>query len=175
MSVMGTHARSVCRRSHRRCEGRRRIRGPYLCERREARHPPQAVGQRLSLRDGRAARPRQRYAQAHQGACRTAGLDGCLDLPEGRTAISRPPAAMRGAASNTAITRAFARCARAPSTITCWPSPRACRPSARKVQEHLALRGLPREKVLATVVHLLEATLIRVGSDEYAAPTRAMA
>jgi DNA topoisomerase-1 len=37
-----------------------------------------------------------------------------------------------------------------------------------KVREHLALRGLPREKVLATVVHLLEATLIRVGSDEYA-------
>lgn len=37
-----------------------------------------------------------------------------------------------------------------------------------KVQEHLALRRLPREKVLATVVHLLEATLIRVGSDEYA-------
>jgi DNA topoisomerase-1 len=30
------------------------------------------------------------------------------------------------------------------------------------------LRGLPREKVLATVVHLLEATLIRIGSDEYA-------
>jgi len=38
----------------------------------------------------------------------------------------------------------------------------------RKVQEHLALRGLLREKVLATIVHLLEATLIRVGSDEYA-------
>jgi DNA topoisomerase-1 len=38
----------------------------------------------------------------------------------------------------------------------------------RKVQEHLAQRGLPREKVLATVVHLLETTLIRVGSDEYA-------
>jgi DNA topoisomerase-1 len=37
-----------------------------------------------------------------------------------------------------------------------------------KIQEHLALRGLSREKVLATVVHLLEATLIRVGSDEYA-------
>lgn len=38
----------------------------------------------------------------------------------------------------------------------------------RRVQEHLALRGLPRTKVLATVVHLLEAMLIRVGSDEYA-------
>ena len=37
-----------------------------------------------------------------------------------------------------------------------------------KVRKHLALRGLPREKVLATVVNLLEATLIRVGSDEYA-------
>ncbi|RTL72619.1 MAG: DNA topoisomerase IB [Hyphomicrobiales bacterium] len=42
-------------------------------------------------------------------------------------------------------------------------------PAIRKnVQAHLSLRGLPREKVLATVVHLLEATLIRVGSDEYA-------
>jgi DNA topoisomerase I len=36
------------------------------------------------------------------------------------------------------------------------------------VVEHMSLRGLPREKVLATVVHLLEATLIRVGNDEYA-------
>jgi DNA topoisomerase-1 len=37
-----------------------------------------------------------------------------------------------------------------------------------KVQEHMALRGLPREKVLATVAHLLETTLIRVGNDDYA-------
>jgi DNA topoisomerase I len=36
------------------------------------------------------------------------------------------------------------------------------------VAEHMSLRGLPREKVLATVVHLLESTLIRVGNDEYA-------
>jgi DNA topoisomerase-1 len=36
-----------------------------------------------------------------------------------------------------------------------------------KVRQHMALRGLPREKVLATVVHLLEATLIRVGNDDY--------
>lgn len=38
----------------------------------------------------------------------------------------------------------------------------------QKVQEHMGLRGLPREKVLATVVHLLETTLIRVGNDDYA-------
>jgi DNA topoisomerase-1 len=37
-----------------------------------------------------------------------------------------------------------------------------------KVREHMALRGLPREKVLATVVQLLESTLIRVGNDDYA-------
>jgi DNA topoisomerase I len=37
-----------------------------------------------------------------------------------------------------------------------------------KLAEHMALKGLPREKVLATVVHLLEATLIRVGNDDYA-------
>jgi DNA topoisomerase-1 len=36
-----------------------------------------------------------------------------------------------------------------------------------RVREHMALRGLPREKVLATVIHLLETTLIRVGNDEY--------
>jgi DNA topoisomerase-1 len=36
------------------------------------------------------------------------------------------------------------------------------------IAEHMALRGLPREKVLATVVHLLESTLIRVGNDDYA-------
>lgn len=37
-----------------------------------------------------------------------------------------------------------------------------------KLAEHMALRGLPREKVLATVVHLLETTLIRIGNDDYA-------
>ncbi len=36
------------------------------------------------------------------------------------------------------------------------------------VAEHMALRGLPQLKVVATVVHLLETTLIRVGNDEYA-------
>ena len=36
------------------------------------------------------------------------------------------------------------------------------------VADHTRLRGLPREKVLATVVHLLETTLIRVGNDDYA-------
>jgi DNA topoisomerase-1 len=37
-----------------------------------------------------------------------------------------------------------------------------------QVAAHMGLRGLPREKVLAAVVHLLDATLIRVGNDDYA-------
>lgn len=38
----------------------------------------------------------------------------------------------------------------------------------RRVRADLRQRGLPREKVLATIVKLLEATLIRVGNEEYA-------
>ena len=37
-----------------------------------------------------------------------------------------------------------------------------------KVDADMSRRGLPREKVLATVVHLLESTLIRVGNQDYA-------
>jgi len=40
------------------------------------------------------------------------------------------------------------------------------------VSEHMALRGLPRQKVLATIVYLLESTLIRVGNDDYARQNR---
>ena len=37
-----------------------------------------------------------------------------------------------------------------------------------RVEHDVALPGLPRDKVMATVVWLLEKTLIRIGSDEYA-------
>ena len=37
-----------------------------------------------------------------------------------------------------------------------------------RVEHDIALPGLPREKVMATVVWLLERTLIRIGSNEYA-------
>ncbi|MDB5592374.1 DNA topoisomerase IB [Enterovirga sp.] len=46
-------------------------------------------------------------------------------------------------------------------------------PEIRKtITRHMALKGLPREKVLATVVYLLENTLIRVGNDDYALQNR---
>ncbi|HEX7231935.1 MAG TPA: DNA topoisomerase IB [Candidatus Binatia bacterium] len=37
----------------------------------------------------------------------------------------------------------------------------------RKVAKDLSLSGLPREKVMATIVRLLETTCIRIGNDEY--------
>ena len=45
----------------------------------------------------------------------------------------------------------------------------ACLPSIRETtSKHLRLEGLPKEKVLAAVIQLLETTLIRVGNDQYA-------
>ncbi|HEY3232009.1 MAG TPA: DNA topoisomerase IB [Roseiflexaceae bacterium] len=41
-----------------------------------------------------------------------------------------------------------------------------------RVEQDMALPGLPREKVLATIVRLLETTLIRVGNEEYARDNR---
>ena len=38
----------------------------------------------------------------------------------------------------------------------------------KRVDRDLALAGLPRQKVLATIVRLLETTFIRVGNEEYA-------
>src|SRR5205823_2130363 len=38
----------------------------------------------------------------------------------------------------------------------------------RRVRKDLKLAGLPRNKILATVVRLLEVSLIRVGNEEYA-------
>jgi DNA topoisomerase-1 len=42
----------------------------------------------------------------------------------------------------------------------------------RRVRRDLGRRGHPREKVLATVVQLLETTMIRVGNEEYAKENR---
>jgi DNA topoisomerase-1 len=42
----------------------------------------------------------------------------------------------------------------------------------QQVEEALKLPGLPREKVLATVVYLLQATMMRIGNEEYARTNR---
>ncbi len=42
----------------------------------------------------------------------------------------------------------------------------------RRLKQDLALPGLPKPKVLAVIVTLLEETLIRVGNEEYARANR---
>lgn len=42
----------------------------------------------------------------------------------------------------------------------------------QRIDADMARKGLPRDKVLATVVYLLESTLIRVGNDDYARTNR---
>ncbi len=42
----------------------------------------------------------------------------------------------------------------------------------KRLDADMKKRGLPRDKVLATVVHLLDTTLIRVGNDDYARTNR---
>ena len=38
----------------------------------------------------------------------------------------------------------------------------------KKTRQHLKLPGLPKEKVLAAIVQIMEKTLIRIGNEEYA-------
>jgi DNA topoisomerase-1 len=59
-----------------------------------------------------------------------------------------------------------------PSSIECRHLPRRCPAIRARVAADLAQPGLCREKVLASVVQLLERTLIRVGNDEYARTNR---
>ena len=110
---------------------------------------------------------RKRCAETDQGARDTARVDRSLDMP------------VRGWPRSGDGTRR-----QGPQAVSLSPRFREVRESTKyehvvafadalpaireKVQEHMGLRGLPREKVLATVVHLLETTLIRVGNDDYA-------
>ena len=45
-------------------------------------------------------------------------------------------------------------------------------PAAPRSEKHLTLPGMPRDKVMALVVTLLESTLIRIGNSRYARDNR---
>ncbi len=86
------------------------------------------------------------------------------------TAISRPPDATAGTASNTnTIPNGSVRADEAKNSIVCWPSPAGFRATAQNGR-HAYGRARPGPaKVLATVVNLLETTLIRASAiAEYA-------
>ena len=109
-----------------------------------------------------------------QGAGDPAGLDRRLDLPRRRAATSRRPGATPRGASSTAITPAGGEVRDETKYDRMMAFGRALPRSAARVEHDLARPGLPREKVLATVVRLLETTLIRVGNEEYARTNRSL-
>ena len=128
------------------------------------------AGEGFSYRDADGATdPRSRDTRADPGPGHPAGLDRRLDLPVAERPPAGDAAAMPAAASSTATTRAgsvgadadkFDRMLAFAAALPRDPAALSTRTSRRA--------GLPREKVLAAVVRLLELTLIRVGNDEYA-------
>lgn len=87
------------------------------------------------------------------------------------TATSRRPAAISGDASSTATTRAGE--VRDESKFGSLIEFGDALPRIRKqVDTDLARSGLPREKVLATVVRLLDLTAMRIGNGEYTRANR---
>ena len=137
----------------------------------EPRHPAQAGRQGLRLRRSR-RRDRSRDAATLERIRTLAIPPAWTDVwicpqaqrphPGDRArrqrpqAVPLPPRLARGARRDEVRAHDRLRAARC----------RAIRAARRRATWRL--RGLPREKVLATVVRLLETTLIRVGNDEYA-------
>ena len=85
-----------------------------------------------------------------------------------RAGICRRPAATRAAANSIAITRAGARVRDEVKYGRLIAFAQALPRIRRRTAADLRKRGLPREKVLAAAVQLLEKTLIRIGNEEYA-------
>ena len=110
-------------------------------------------------------------AFAHSASRDSTGLPGTSGSARSRTATCRRPASMRGAASNTAITSNGARCRTRPSSIDSRPSAARCprfAVASRAIWRMEAKAAARPEVVLATMVHLLDTTFLRVGNEEYA-------
>ena len=132
-------------------------------------HQPAARGPRLQLsRRGRHGDPRRGRPRPDPRAGHPARLDRRLDLP----GSGRPPPGDRARRPRTeavSLSRPLASRAATTSKFERLLDFAAALPRIRRrCDADLARPGLPREKVLAAVVRLLETTLIRVGNDEYA-------
>lgn len=104
-------------------------------------------------------------------ALHPARLDRCVDLPR----VQRPRSSNRTRCQRAEaipvppfISKTARRNEVSPDAGVQPDSPQA----APRVERDLSLQGLPRDKVLATVVRLLEKTLIRVGNQVYAKKNR---
>ena len=74
---------------------------------------------------------------------------------------------MQRAESNTGITPHIGASETRRNTAGCSRSATALPAIRKRIEEDLKLPGLPKNKVLATIVKLLERTCMRIGNDEY--------
>ena len=120
--------------------------------------PAQAAGKGFAYRDATGSRSRTRtIARAHPQARHPARLYGRLDLPAARTATSRRPAAMREGRKQYRYHPKFREVRDATKYEHMLEFARGL-PAIRETDRRSTWRcsGMPREKVLATVVYLLE-------------------
>ena len=141
----------------------------------EPRHPAPARRARVQLHRSR-RQARHRHGPAWPGSAALAIPPAWTDVwicPRA-AATSRPPGATRAAASSTATTPLARGARRGQVRPHDRLRPGAARASGAASTRDLRRPGLPREKVLAAVVRLLETTLIRVGNEEYARENRSL-
>ena len=146
-------------------------RGPRVCATfgRHARHrtPPRGQGLLVRAPDGEPIGIAPNAPGSGGSRSRRRGPTSGSARPP--TATSRRPGATPAGASSTATTREWREMRDDAKFAACSRSARSCREIARRGRARPACRGLPPRQVLATVVRLLDTTLIRVGNDEYAA------
>ena len=126
------------------------------------------TGVRPTRRRVRQAGPRQEGARSHRAPRGAAGAGptcGSLRIP---AATCKRPVATPAGASSIAITLGTGRIRRKRSSSLSVPFGHALPQLRRQVDRDLRRHGVPRERVIAAVVELLDRTLIRVGNEEYA-------
>ena len=125
-------------------------------------------GSPIETAEGRAVRDRSdpRDASARLRSPRRGPTFGSVQ--RARAGTCKPPAVTSGGGSSTATTRSGARRGTGRSMPGWSRSAERCPRFGRAWRPTSSVKGLPREKVLALVVRLLESTMIRVGNEEYA-------
>ena len=131
-------------------------------------HPAVEVRQKFSLcRAEQSRREGQGSIETYPRARAAAGVGRC-SIARMPMAISRRRAWMRGDESNIVITRFGGRHAMKINLIGCYRSATPCPKIRRHVTRHILAPGLGREKILATIVRVMDLSAIRVGNEEYA-------
>ena len=119
-----------------------------------------------STRTGRSATtPRSSAGSTSSSSRRRGRRCGSARIP---AATSRRPGSTPAAASSTCTTRSGAPGATRRSSTTWSASPARCRTCAARWSPTSTARSLPREKVLACAVRLLDKGFFRIGSEDYA-------